>query len=136
MKIFIASSKYHYHRIPEIKKRLEELNHTITLPNSYENPFKEEEIKKLSEEEHIKWKSEMMKKDKKNIGPNDAILVLNFEKNGIQNYIGGATFLEIYKSWELGKKIFFFNSIPEGILKDELIGFNPTILDGDLEKIK
>ena len=78
----------------------------------------------------------MMKKDKDNILPNDAILVLNFEKNGQENYIGGATFLEIYKSWELGKKIFLFNPIPESNFKDELIGINPIIINGNFEGIK
>ena len=78
----------------------------------------------------------MIKKDKKNIEPNDAILVLNFAKNGQSNYIGGATFLEIYKAWELNKKIFLYNPIPKNILKDEITGMNPVILNKDLTKIK
>ncbi|HJX50973.1 MAG TPA: hypothetical protein VJ438_05930 [Candidatus Nanoarchaeia archaeon] len=135
MKIFIACSKHFYHKIPEIQKKLENRGHKITLPNSYDNPFKEEELKRLSREEHIEWKSKMMRNDKKNIKPNDAILVLNFEKKDIPNYIGGATFLEIYKSWELGKKIFILNNLPRCSFTDELIGFNPKILNGDLTKI-
>ncbi len=135
MKIFIACSKHFYHKIPEIQKKLENQGHKITLPNSYDNPFKEEELKRLSREEHIEWKSKMMRNDKKNIKPNDAILVLNFEKKDIPNYIGGATFLEIYKSWELGKKIFILNNLPRCSFTDELIGFNPKILNGDLTKI-
>ena len=135
MKIFIACSKHFYHKIPEIQKKLENQGHKITLPNSYDKPFKEEELKRLSREEHIEWKSKMMRNDKKNIKPNDAILVLNFEKKDIPNYIGGATFLEIYKSWELGKKIFILNNLPRCSFTDELIGFNPKILNGDLTKI-
>ncbi len=27
------------------------------------------------------------------------------------------------------------NDIPDGLLKDEIIGFNPTILNGDLNKL-
>jgi len=122
MRIFIVSSKHFYYKIPEIKQNLEDEGHVVTLPNSFDNPFKEEEMKKLSPEEHSLWKGEMLKKDEENINPQDAILVLNFEKNGVSNYIGGATFLEIYKAWELGKKIFFYNPIPEGILKDEIVG--------------
>ncbi len=136
MKIFIASSKHFYHKIPEIQKKLEKKGHKIHLPNSYNEPFKEEEMKKLSPKEHIKWKSEMMRKDKININPNDAILVLNFEKKGIPNYIGGATFLEIYKAWELKKKIFILNNLPKCSFTDELIGFNPTILNGEINNLK
>ncbi len=134
MKIFIACSKYFYHRIPEIKKELENQGHKISLPNSYNEPFKEDKLKGTPE--HVKWKSQMMKKDKKNIAPNDAILVLNFEKKGIPNYIGGATFLEIYKAWELEKKIFIFNNFPKCSFTDELKGFNPTILNGNLGLLK
>ena len=66
----------------------------------------------------------------------DAVLVLNYTKNSIPNYIGGATFLEMYDAFRLGKKIYMINEIPDLILKDEIIGFNPTIINGDLSKIK
>jgi hypothetical protein len=135
MKIFIACSKHFYNKIAPIKQQLEKAGHVIALPNSYDKPFKEEELKK-NREKHIKWKSEMMRKDTENIKPNDAMLVLNLEKNGQPNYIGGATFLEIYKAWEFGKKIFMFNPIPDNLLKDELMGINPIILNGKLELIK
>jgi len=136
MKIFIGCSKHFYHKINKIKNDLEKNGHTITLPNSFDEPFKEEEIKNMSKEEHIKWKGEMMKKDKTNIEPNNAVLILNFEKKGIPNYIGGAIFLEVYKAWELEKKIFFYNPLPKCSFTDELIGINPTIINGDLNLIK
>jgi len=66
----------------------------------------------------------------------DAVLCLNYDKNGIKNYIGGATFLELYDAFKLNKKIFLVNDIPEGILKDELIGFSPIIVKNNLELIK
>lgn len=136
MKIFIACSKHFYGRIPAIEKDLIELGHECAMPNSFDEPMKEEEMKKLSREEHVQWKAMMLKKDKENIEPNDAVLVLNYEKNGQQNYIGGATFLEIFRSWEMGKKIFLLNSIPDNLLKDEIEGFDPVILNGNLELIK
>jgi|SRR3989344_1001040 len=136
MKIFVACSKYFYDKIPNIKKEMEKNGHELNLPNSFEEPMAEEIIKNIGGDAHIKWKSEMMKKDENNISPNDAILVLNFEKNGIINYIGGATFLEVYTAWKLNKKIYFYNPLPECIFKDELIGINPIILNGDLSKIK
>ena len=135
MKIFICCSKYFYNRISEIKERLENSGHEITLPNSYEHPFKEEEIKKLSKEEHIQWKSAMLRSQESKVKSNDAILVLNFDKNESKNYIGGATFLEIFKAFELNKKIFLLNPLPDNIFKDELTAINPIIINGDLSKI-
>ena len=77
----------------------------------------------------------MLRRDKENIEPNDAVLVLNFEKKGQRNYIGGATFLEIYNAWKMNKKLFLYNPIPKNIFEDELVGMNPLILNGDLDKI-
>jgi len=136
MKILIVCSKYFYERIVPIKEFLESEGHEVSLPNSFDEPFMEEKIKKMSKEEHIKWKQMMLRRDEENIRPQDAVLVLNFEKRGIPNYIGGATFLEIYKAFELNKKIFFFNPLPKCSFTDELIAINPQIIKGDLNKVK
>src|SRR3989338_3927691 len=165
MKLMILSSKHFYNRIPEIKNLLENQGHKLKMPNSYDNHYKELKhqktlilwfldsqkiricnrnlkvmdffrIKKLDGERHIKWKGEMMRKDEENINPQDAVLVLNFEKKGIPNYIGGATFLEVYTAWKLNKKIFFYNPLPKCSFTDELIGINPTIINGNLNLIK
>ena len=65
---------------------------------------------------------------------------MNFdkEKDGqvLKNYIGGATFLEMYDAFRLGKKIFLYNEIPNGMLFDEIEGFNPIIINGNLDIIK
>ena len=105
MKIFLCCSKHFYYKIPYIKQELKNLGHQVTLPNSYEEPMKEE-MKQLSREEYSKWKSSMMKKQNEKVELNGAVLVLNFDKPGQKNYIGGATFLEIFKAWETGKKSF------------------------------
>ena len=94
--------------------------------------MKEEQLKKLDAEQHVKWKSKMLLLQEKNIKENDAILVLNEEKNGVKNYIGGATFLEMFKAFELGKAIFLFNPIPEGILSDEIKALKPVILNKNI----
>ena len=77
----------------------------------------------------------MLKHSTDVIENNDAVLVLNFEKHGMKNYIGGATFLEMYDAFRLGKKIFLYNDVPEGILADEIIGFSPIIINGNLTKV-
>src|SRR3989344_9002029 len=132
MNIFICASKHVYHKIPPIHQELERLGHVITLPNSYDNPGREEAMKNVSAEAHAQFKSEMLRLQAEKVMKNDAILVVNEEKHGQQNYIGGATFLEMFKAFELNKKIFLWNPIPEGMLKDELLGMQPIILYQDL----
>lgn len=136
MDIFIVCSKYFYERIPKIKQELEQNGHRVTLPNSYEDPFLEERMKKRSSKEYIKFKEKMFRLQEKKIKNNEALLVLNLEKNGEKNYIGGSTFLEMYDAWKLSKKLFMYNPIPDNLLKDEITGFNPQIIYGDISKIK
>ena len=135
MKIFICASKYNYVYVAKIKNKLEALGHTITVPNSYGEPMKEEEVKKMGIEEHRKWKGNMIRLQKDKVDTNDCILVLNFEKNGQPNYIGGATFLEIFRAFDTSKKVYLYNPIPEGNFKDELIGMSVEVINGDLSKI-
>lgn len=136
MKLFICSSKHLYHLIPPIKEKLESMGHEITLPNSYDDPMFEERIKKEGQARHAEVKAKLLREQVKKIHANDAILVINYEKNGQKNYIGGATFLEIFKAFELDKKIYLMNPIPDNIFKDELIGMSPIIIQEDLSKIK
>ncbi|MBX4189471.1 hypothetical protein KW785_02645 [Candidatus Parcubacteria bacterium] len=135
MKIFIICSKRFYDRIPEIESELKKMGHILTMPNCYDDSTTEERYRHLGPEDHARWKAQMIEQSENVIKENDAVLVLNFEKEGIQNYIGGATFLEMYDAFRLHKKIFLFNDIPQGILHDEISGFEPAILNGDLSKI-
>ncbi|MDP2629614.1 MAG: hypothetical protein Q8P45_02850 [Candidatus Harrisonbacteria bacterium] len=135
MKIFLICSKSFYTRIPDIVVELKKAGHQLTMPNCYDAPHTEDSYREKSQKEHAAWKSEMIRKSEKTIAEHDAVLVLNFEKNGIANYIGGATFLEMYDAFRLGKKIFVYNDLPQGSLKDELMGFQPVILHCQLENI-
>lgn len=65
----------------------------------------------------------------------DAILVCNFDKNGIKNYIGGNTLMEIGFAHVNNKKIFLLNSIPDMSYKDEIEAMEPTVINDDLSKI-
>lgn len=135
MKLFLICSKDFYDRIPKIKEELEKAGHEITLPNSYEDPFQEERIKRTSPEEHKKWKGDQIRLQERKVKENEGVLVLNLDKRGISNYIGGSTFLEIYEAWKANKYIFMYHKIPKGMLEDELLAFDPIILNRDLTKI-
>ncbi|MBQ3021619.1 MAG: hypothetical protein IJD92_05310 [Bacilli bacterium] len=139
MKILIICSKKFYSKIEEIKQSLENKGIEIYLPNCYKEPETENKMWKLGREEHQKFKAKMYKQSENTINKMDAVLVLNFdnEKNGTiyKNYIGGVTFLEMYDAFRLNKKIYLYNDIPEGILYDEIDGFSPIIINGDLSLI-
>ena len=134
MKILLICSKSFYGKLCEYREELENLGHEITMPNCWDCP--ETEAKYRGTSEHAIFKAKMFRQSEDTIKNMDAVLVLNFDKNGQQNYIGGATFLEIYDAFRMNKKIFFVNDIPNNMLKDELIGFSPIIINNDLTKIK
>ena len=134
MKIFLICSKVFYDKLPYFETELTKRGHQIFLPNCHDCP--ETEAKYRNTPEHANWKASMIRHSEEVIKNMDAVLVLNYDKNNTPNYIGGATFLEIYDAFRLGKRIFFVNDLPEGMLKDELIGFNGLVINGDLTKIK
>ena len=140
MKVLVICSKKFYSKIEEVKKKLEEKNIEVFLPNCYDDPTTEQRMWDLGKKEHQKFKAKMYKQSEDTISEMDAVLVLNLdkEKDGeiIKNYIGGATFLEMYDAFRLGKKIYLYNDIPNGMLYDEIDGFAPIIINGDLNLIK
>ena len=140
MKVLIICSKQFYSKIEEIKEILKSKNIEVFLPNCYDDPSTEERMWKLGKKEHQEFKAKMYKQSEETIKNMDAVLVLNYDKNKdgeiYKNYIGGATFLEMYDAFRLDKKIFLMNDIPEGMLFDEIEGFNPIVLNGNINLVK
>ena len=140
MKILVICSKKFYSKIEEVKKFLEDKNIEVFLPNCYDDPGTEQRMWDLGKKEHQEFKARMYRQSEETISKMDAVLVLNFDREKdnqiIKNYVGGATFLEMYDAFRLGKKIFMYNDIPEGMLFDEIEGFGPILINGDLNLIK
>jgi len=72
------------------------------------------------------------------IAKSDAILVINKDKTGIKNYIGGNSFLEMGFAHVLGKPIYVLNPLPEElkVFYQELVAMQPVVLNGDLSLIR
>lgn len=66
----------------------------------------------------------------------DAIVVLNFPKNGIEGYVGTAALMEMGLAYHLGKKIYLLYQPPtpqEHRWALEVSVFQPTVLHGSFE---
>ena len=120
----------------EIRSALEALGHTVTPPNGFDEADEEEGVRGSTFEAYAAWKAAMIREDGRIIAQHDAVLVLNFEKHGQANYVGGATFLEMFKAFDLGKKLFLYNPIPDGMLTDEIIGLQPAVIYQDLSLVQ
>lgn len=73
------------------------------------------------------------------IGRSDAILVLNYPKNGVSGYIGASVLMEIAVARYLGKRIILLNGLPS--MKKarwviEVKMMHPEIIKGDFNKLE
>lgn len=79
-----------------------------------------------------------MRKNFAQVAKNDAVLVLNYKRNGIEGYIGIAALLEMGVAHYLKKKIFLVQHAPSSKTArwaHEVAIMQPTIIKGDLTKI-
>ena len=108
-------------RIIEISNELEKMGYNVLLPVECMQGLE----KVIASRAHF---------DRISNPDNQAILIVNVTKNGIENYIGPNSFAEIAFGFYFNKKVFLLNDIYEPY-KDEIIGWNIKCLNGDLSKI-
>ncbi|MFA5076351.1 MAG: hypothetical protein WC480_02960 [Patescibacteria group bacterium] len=66
----------------------------------------------------------------------DAILVCNFDKGEIKNYVGGNTLMEMGFAHVNNKKVFLLNPIPNNLsYTSEIKAMTDVVINGDLTKI-
>lgn len=136
MKIVVCGSMIFAREMVAAEKELVRRGHEIILPRH----TKEYAEMKLAEERHEESVKNKLSKDLirryfNEIKDGDAVLVINCERHGVKNYVGGNSLLEMGFAYVLNKRIFLLNSIPEMGYKDEIIAMQPTVLEGDLSKI-
>jgi predicted RNA-binding protein with PUA domain len=136
MKIVVCGSMTFAKQMVEAEKELQRLGHGVVLPRFTHEYAKMDTLEKMhSESAANKVKYGLIKEYFEEIKRGDAILVLNGERHGVPNYVGGNSFLEMAFAHVLNKKIFLLNPIPEMGYKDEMLAMQPTILNGNLSEI-
>lgn len=141
MKITLCGSVKFADKLVEVYRELEKLGHQ---PMMHKNMFgcadgtakqlvganymENSEIKRKYN--YIKWWYDCIKNG-------DAVLVCNFDKNGIKNYIGGNTLMEMGFAHVNDKKVILLNPIPKDVpYTDEIKAMVDSVLNGDLNKVK
>ena len=142
MKIVVCGSLDFTEQIKSVADQLTARGDEVTIPRGAEAILKGEltfgQVKKERESLDVpqsKVKNNVLKYYFEKIQSSDAILVLNFEKNGIPNYIGGNTLIEMAFAHVLDKTIYLFNPIPQMSYSSEILATLPVVIHGDVSLI-
>ena len=136
MTITLCYSMQFSDRTAEIKTQLEHSGHLVFI-SSFHTEYVEQTPEEI-EKRKLKHKNEndAIGEHWRHINNSDCILVLNYTKNNIENYIGGNVFLEMGFAYVLGKPIYLLNPIPKmPFYETEIIAMKPIIINNDLTKI-
>ena len=137
MKIGIIGSMQFTDKMVVIKEELNEIGHDAFVTDLHKTMIGKNDLEIEEIKLHQKFNMDAIREFWKMMQGADAVLVLNFDKNGVKNYVGGNTLMEIGFAHVLNQKIFMFNPIPEmPYCKTEIEAVKPTIINGDLSLIK
>lgn len=137
--IVFCSSVTFYKNLFPIKKELEKMGFRVKLPKT---AYIMKRTDNFDEDFWRTWKKNpkdyykkraLMDGHFRKILEGDAILVANYEKNGVKGYIGGNVFMEITIAYFLKKPVFILNDIGDEFpIREELNAISATFLKGNL----
>lgn len=140
MKIQICGSMTFAKQMAEAKKTLEKKGHRVTIPTNTDLHIQDASfVDDLSGNLQHCIDNDTIRANFKLVADADAILVMNYPKNGIDGYIGASTLMELGIAHYFNKKIFLLFPVPHyDIVRwaHEVTIMQPTVINGDLELIK
>ena len=148
MKITICGSTAFINEMEKVSNELTTLGHEVKFPpmmkfDEHNNPIPTAEYYKYKKEaagkpDHWIWKrhDEPIRDHFEKVAWSDAVLILNYDKNNIANYVGPNTLMEMGLAFFLKKPIYLLNPIPDVAWFEEITGMHPIVIDGNLENIK
>lgn len=127
MHIVISGSMKHAKRMTAIAEQLGAQGHAVQMPNMAARSAGavDAALRRKFIDEHFA-----------KIDNAEAVLVVNEDKDGVANYIGGNTLIEIAYAYSRGLDIFLLNPVPELGYADEVRGMHPILLDGNINKVE
>jgi hypothetical protein len=137
--ITICSSANFYRQVIDIQEVLEKRGYKVLVPS---NALEMKRTGDFDVSHYKTWfedakdyhkKADLMRGHFSEIEKADAILVVNNEKHGIKDYVGGNVLIEMSLAFYLNKPIFVLNELPEeSSFIEEIRGMGPVVLHGDI----
>lgn len=136
-----CSCNFYKHAI-EVKEELEKLGFTVIVPVTAlemqrRNDFEVSHYKTwFANEGDYPEKAKRIREHLEEVERGDAILVINDEKHGVKNYIGGNVLMEMSLAFYLNKPVFILYEFPEDSkYLEELKGMLPVLLHGEIKEL-
>ncbi|MFA6314848.1 MAG: hypothetical protein WC648_00545 [Candidatus Paceibacterota bacterium] len=142
VKIYVLGSSHFQEEMVKCSEQLRTLGHGGWIHPDYEafvRGEKQDIVSRWLSGEHaaVKRENNYLKEHYEHILESDAILIVNAEKNGVKNYIGGNVLIEMGQAFVNNKKIFFLYGMPtKSAYLDEIECMDPICLNGKLADIK
>ena len=137
MRIGIIGSMQFTEKMLDVRDKLRRLGHDAFVTNLHKAFVGKSDEEKEKIKLHQKYHMDAIREFWREMQDADAVLVLNLDKNGIKNYIGGNTLMEIGFAHVLNQKIFLWNPVPNiPYYKTEIEAVKPIIINRDLSRIQ
>lgn len=140
--IVICSSVAFYRKAVDLQEELQKQGYTALVPDGATKMKKTGNFAVSSSKtwfenpEDYHKKAKLMRDHFDKVAKGDAVLILNDEKHGVANYIGGNVLMEMSLAFYLNKPIYILNDIPEDSpFVEEIIGMGSVPLHGKLEAL-
>ena len=137
--ITICSSADFYRQAVDIQKQLQKHGYKVIVPHTAEKMKKSGDFDAshyrtwLKDNQDYHKKTWLMREHFKEVENGDIMLVINNEKHGQTNYIGGNVLMEMALAFHLGKPIYIYNDIPDkSPFLEEIIAMEAIPLHGEL----
>src|SRR5258707_1006044 len=136
MKILICCSISAAREALLLKGLLEGIGHSVDIPEAILNESQSAHLERSNlEKGDEKVRRNLIRRSYETIMRQDAVLVVNPERQGIDGYIGANTLIEMAFAHVLGKKVFVLNALPDLPYTPELLATQPVVLSGHLERL-
>lgn len=130
MKVLIHASLDFANEMQNAKRIIEEKSKKISVVLPELTRYQHIRDIEGNDEGFTKIKNKLTKDNICNIEKCDLLLILNYSHRGIQNYIGGNSFLEMCIAFYLNKPITLLNSIPSQMpYTEEIKALYPIVVN-------
>jgi hypothetical protein len=143
IKLAICASAATYSRVIPLSDQVSQLGFEVILPATAEAMKSrgaantEVAVDWSQIADRYGYKAELIRGHFDVITGADAVLVMNLEKDGKPDYIGGNVLMEMTVAFFLHKPIYVYGSAPkDSPLIDEILGMQPIFLNSKLDSLR